>query len=101
MITLELPKGEKPKLTVEEQVQHLKKKGIKFEKCSEKEAALYLAENNNYFKLRAYRTSFEKYQNGANKGQYINLDFAALRDLAIIDMELRYIILPLALVNSR
>ncbi|MBQ8339921.1 MAG: Abi family protein [Clostridia bacterium] len=97
MITLESPRGEKPKLTVAEQVQHLKRKGIKFDRCSEEDAALYLAENNNYFKLRAYRTSFEKYQNGVNEGLYINLDFAALRDLAIIDMELRYIILPMAL----
>lgn len=36
--------------------------------------------NNNYFKLRAYRKNFEKYVGGAKNGQYINLDFAMLKD---------------------
>ena len=88
---------ERPKLTVAEQIEHLKSKGIKFEKYSEADAATYLQENNNYFKLRSYRKNFEKYQNGENEGLYIDLDFAMLRDLAILDMELRYEILPMVL----
>ncbi|MBQ8356205.1 MAG: Abi family protein [Clostridia bacterium] len=88
---------ERPKLTAEQQIEHLKSKGVKFEKCSEEEALGYLRENNNYFKLRAYRTGFEKIENGDNAGKYIDLDFAMLRDVAIIDMEMRYNILPLAL----
>lgn len=34
---------DKPKLTIVQQVAHLKKKGIKFEKCSEEDAAYYLS----------------------------------------------------------
>ena len=88
---------DRPKLTAEQQIAHLKSKGVKFEKCSEENALNYLRENNNYFKLRAYRTGFDKIENGDNAGKYIDLDFAMLRDVAIIDMEMRYNILPLAL----
>ena len=88
---------ERPKLTVEQQVEHLKSKGVKFERCSEEDAITYLRENNNYFKLRSYRTGFDKIEKGENAGRYIDLDFAMLRDMAIIDMEMRYNILHLAL----
>lgn len=56
-----------------------------------------MQENNNYFKLRAYRKSFEKYTVGEKTDTYINLDFEMLKDLAIIDMRLRYTLLLFAL----
>lgn len=87
----------RPKLSAREQVEHLKKKGVKFVLASEEEAEHYLTENNNYFKLRAYRKNFEKYVSGKKAGTYINLDFAMLRDLAVIDMRLRYVLLTFAL----
>ena len=87
----------KPKLSIDEQIQHLKKKGVKFELISEKEALRYLSENNNYFKLRAYRKNFEKYTSGEKADTYINLDFAMLKDLAIIDMRLRYALIEMSL----
>ena len=80
----------RPMLSSAEQIAHLKSKGVKFELITEEDAANYLIENNNYFKLRAYRKNFEKYKGGANDDTYINLDFAMLKDLAIIDMRLRY-----------
>lgn len=84
-------------LTPHQQIEHLKSKGVRFDLISEEEAEKYLIQNNNYFKLRAYRKNFEKYQDGDLEGQYINLDFEMLKDLAIIDMRLRYSLLLLAL----
>lgn len=88
---------DKPMLSVEEQIQHLQSKGVKFEIMSVEEATTYLRENNNYFKLRAYRKNFPKHPDGLKKGQYIDLDFGQLKDLAIIDMRMRYTFLQLAL----
>jgi len=93
----ETPEKLKPQLTPKEQIEHLKKKGVKFNYISEDEAIKYLSDNNNYFKLRAYRKSFEKYTEGENKGKYIDLDFAMLKDLAIIDMRFRYTLLLMSL----
>lgn len=87
----------KPKLSVEEQVAHLRQKGVKFEIISEEGALEYLSKNNNYFKLTAYRKTFLKHNGGKDDGKYINLEFAYLKDLAIIDMRLRYALLHLAL----
>lgn len=60
-------------------------------------ARCYLAENNNYFRLRSYRTGFAKVDAGPREGLYANLDFAMLVDLSIIDMRLRYEMLPMTL----
>jgi abortive infection bacteriophage resistance protein len=57
----------------------------------------YLAQNNNYFKLTAYRKNYDKHPDGENKGKYIKLEFAYLVDLAIIDMDIRYRIVHMAL----
>lgn len=88
---------DKPILTPAQQVEHMKSKGIRFDIISETEAEAYLRENNNYFKLRAYRKNFDKYVGGENDGKYINLDFAMLKDLSIIDMRLRYLVIHMAL----
>lgn len=39
-----LIKDHKPLLTVEQQIEHLKSKGVTFELCSEEDAAEYLSE---------------------------------------------------------
>ena len=82
------------KLTYPEQINHLKKKGITFIGINEAEAITYLKENNNFFKLLAYRKNFDKDITGS---KYLNLDFAYLVDLAILDMYLREIIVQMAL----
>lgn len=87
----------KPKLSTSGQIDHLEFKGVKFNIISKKEAMEYLSLNNNYFKLASYRKSFAKHPDGDSKGQYINLEFAYLKDLAIIDMKLRYSLLHMAL----
>lgn len=87
----------KPWLTPGEQVEHLRSKGVKFELISSSEAEAYLTKNSNYFRLRAYRTGFPKVREGKRKGEYSNLDFKMLIDLSIIDMLLRYELLPITL----
>ena len=88
---------QKKKLTVEEQIAHSKDKGIRFDLCTENVAAEYLRTNNNYFKLTAYRKNYRKYSGGNKNGLYISLDFQYLIDLAALDMELRYLLVHLAL----
>ncbi len=39
----------KPALTVEQQIDHLKEKGVKFERSSERQAADHLAHRCNFF----------------------------------------------------
>lgn len=80
-----------------QQVEHLKSKGVKFDLMSEPDAVAYLERNNNYFRLRSYRTGFPKVEKGSRAGEYANLDFKMLVDLSIIDMRLRYEMLPLTL----
>jgi hypothetical protein len=83
----------KEKLTIEEQVEYMKFKGITFNHTSETRAKEYLKENSYYYKVTAYRKNFTK----DAKNKYQNLDFATLKDMAIIDMHLRYLLLKLAL----
>ena len=45
----------------------------------------------------AYRLGFPKVEEGTRKGEYANLDFRMLVDLSIVDMLLRYEMLPLTL----
>ena len=79
-------------MKIVELVPHMKEKNIKFEKCSENDAIKYLIENNNYYNVIAYKNNFVKYQCGEFKGKYIDLDFAYLRDLAIIDYRTRLLL---------
>ena len=84
-------------LTVDEQIDHLKAKGVAFELCSEEDAAAYLSDRTYYFKLAAYRVLFDKRVGGERDGQYANLDFGHLKALASLDRDLRYALLPLTL----
>ena len=88
---------DKPILTVDEQIEYLKSKGVRFSIMNEEQAKEYLTFHNNYFKLTAYRKNYNKHPDGEKKGQYINLEFAYLVDLAVIDMHLRYAIVHMAL----
>lgn len=83
----------KPMLHINEMVDHLKLKNIKFERISEKDAENYLKNNNNYYNITSYKNNFEKYfVNGIFIDKYIDLDFSYLKDLSIIDHRLRLIL---------
>lgn len=88
---------EKRKLTVEEQVAHLKSKGVQFMIMDEAAAMTYLRKNSNYFKVASYRKNYQQHPGGPKMGQYVRLEFAYLVDLAKIDRTLRYQIVQMSL----
>ena len=79
-------------MKISDMVPYLKNKNIKFINCSEEEAEEYLRENNNYYNVTAHKNNFPKYQCGKLTGKYIDLDFAYLKDLAIIDYRTRIVL---------
>lgn len=84
--------SQKPKLSVPQQIEHMKAQGIRFSVMTEEDAAKYLEINTYYFKIKAYAKLYEKYTDNTDPdrcGKYIDLDFAYLRDLATIDSYLR------------
>ena len=88
--------NDKPRLSLDEQIQHLKDKGILFNIMDEDFAKQYLRYNN-YYKLTSFRKNYDKHPGGENEGKYINLEFAYLVDMSIIDMRLRYRVVEMAL----
>lgn len=84
-------------LSVEEQIEHMKRKGITFYHITEDDAKIFLAQNSYYMKLAAYRENYQKCEEGRRCGQYINLDFMYLRELSTIDMHLRYLVIEMCL----
>lgn len=87
----------KPLLSVEELINHLKRKGVLFNIVDEDSAKKFLSHNNYYFKFASYRANYTKRQKGKLAGQYENLEFAYLQELSTIDMYLRYLILDMSL----
>lgn len=81
-------------LSAPELILHMKNKGIQFNIMDESVAMNYLKENNNYFKLSAYRKNYSKH---IDKDEYIDLEFAYLVDLAIIDTRLRVLLIEMSL----
>lgn len=80
----------RPMMKVSEMGPYLKNKNIKFELITEEEAEKYLRDNNNYYNITAYKYNFERYFiNGQFVDRFIDLDFAYLKDLAIIDHRIR------------
>lgn len=87
----------KPLLTVEQQIAHMKEKGITFDLCSEEEAAKHLREKCQFFRIYAYRRNFAKHEGGSRDGQYVGLDFGHLKTLSRLDRMLRDALLPMTL----
>lgn len=85
---------EKRKLSIDEQIQDMQIKGIKFHICSELEAKQYLRHNTYYFKLKVYE---KNYSNDNKEHQYRDLDFAYLRELSKLDMHIRKMVLDMCL----
>lgn len=78
----------------EEQIEYLRKNGVKFNISDEQHAVNYLSNNNYMNKILNYCICFKKYN---QKDEYIDLDFAYLEDLSSIDMYLRLLVIRLSL----
>lgn len=87
----------KKKLSIDEQIEDLKIKGVTFNEISEDEAKKFLRYNNYYFKLKTYARNYQKYNKPEMQGKYINLDFAYLIELSTLDMYFRKIIMQMCL----
>lgn len=80
----------RPMMQISDMVSYLKTKNIKFNLISEEKAEKYLRDNNNYYNITSYKHNFEKYMvDGVFVNKYIDLDFAYLKDLSIIDYRVR------------
>lgn len=66
------------KLSLIDQIEHLKKQGITFIKRSEDSAISYLSICSYYFETCSYKKLFNKRVGGSRNGQYIDLDFDQL-----------------------
>ena len=79
----------KPLLTVPEQIEHLKSRGVAFDLCPEAEASDYLRSGNNLLRASSYRKLFPVQDQGPHAGEYLGLDFEHLRTLSSLDRQLR------------
>lgn len=85
---------EKIKLSVEQQIEDMISKNVKFEILGVEEAKRFLKYNNYYFKIKSYARN---YNFDSRKKKYFNLDFAYLVELSKLDVYIRRIILELSL----
>lgn len=76
-------------LKYSELINRLENKGVKFEIINKDDAEHFLVEHNYYVKLASYRFNFNK----NNHGKYVGLDFFHLKELSILDMHLKFLIL--------
>ena len=90
-------KQEKPKLSIKNQIEKLKQKGVKFEIFNEDKATKFLQNNSYLFKVKAYCNTYKQKDKDGKTLSYQNLDFAYLVDLSTIDMHLRRFIIRLTL----
>ena len=82
----------KQKFDIEQQLDHMASKGIQFNVISKDEARLFLSQSTYYFKLKAFAKNYDKYTSEAMLGKYVNLEFAYLKELSILDMHFRKIL---------
>lgn len=86
---------QKPKLSIPDQVTYMRDHcGITFQLCSEESARRFLSERNYFFKVKAFAKNYSK---DSQTGKYVQLDFAYLQELSILDALLRKQILSIAL----
>ena len=85
------------KFSIDGQIQQMKSKGIKFEMIDEKEAKEFLASHTYYFRLKFYANNYTKCTTGDKAGQYVNLDFAYLKELSLLDIYLRRVMFSIVM----
>lgn len=83
----------KEKLTLDEQIAHMERKGIKFGIITQKEAKEILSGKTYYFKLKSYAKIYPK----DAQGLYQGLEFAYMYEISKMDVAFRNFILTTAL----
>ena len=89
-----------PKLSIDDQIEHLANKhGVTFNIKGKDAAKEFLQNNNFYHKIKAYSKNFSTYQSKEHPlfGKFCDLDFEYLVELSTIDMYLRRIIMTMSL----
>lgn len=84
-------------LSVSQQIERLKEKGVTFDHYGEERAAGYLRDGNNYLRAQSYRVLYPRQSEGPDVGAYINLDFADLVSLSSLDRQLRETFLAMSI----
>ena len=86
-------------MSIDDMIISLKAKNIKFNYISEDEVKNYLMFNNSYYNVLSYEGNFMMYPSPAGKyeGMFIDLDFAYLKDMSIIDLRVRFLLLDMIL----
>ena len=79
----------KTMLSVSQQIERLKEKGVTFDLCDEVRAAEILTKKNNYLRITSYRKLYERKEEGPSVGDYVNLDFGDLVSLSSLDRQVR------------
>lgn len=87
----------RPMLSVGQQIERLKAKGVTFDLCDEARAADILAKKNNYLRITSYRKLYERQEEGPNVGDYVNLDFGDLVAISSLDRRLREAFLAMSI----
>lgn len=86
---------QKPKLSIPAQVSYMRDHcGILFHLCTEDQAIEFLSKHNYFFKVKSFAKNYNK---DSQTGKYVDLDFAYLQELSILDALLRKQILSIAL----
>lgn len=81
------------KMSHSQMIDHLKRKGVTFNHISEEDALEILKNNNYFFKLKSYKSNFDRDQ----AKNYKNLDFGTLMDLSVLDSHFRRFVLNASL----
>ena len=91
------PPNHKPKLTITEQIEDLRRRGVRFSESETAFARTCLTSHRSLLHLSAYRELFPKHLEGPNKGKYIDLSFTDLIALDELDGQLRKVFLDVTL----
>lgn len=87
----------KPALTVQQQIDFLKQRGVLFNLVDEPEAEQYLTDNTYFFKIKSYLANYKNQNAGAKNGAtYAPSEFAYLKELSLIDLALSRLVLSMA-----
>lgn len=86
------------KLSSIDQIKHLKKQGITFNKQSEDFAISYLSTFSYYFETCSYKKLFNKRVGGSRDGQYIDLDFDQLCKIEQLNRMFQKLLLLITLI---